>query len=481
MLTRKRITPGERQVQLLWLQSPGRELATEEGHRVTVVYPGRNDNRGPDFRDAVIASEEGVLKGDVEIHVRSSDWYVHRHDRDAQYNRVVLHAVLWHDCSLPTTLKNGTEVPVLVLSKSMRQQLQLWPEQPLPCSGYREPVDGQSLRELLRMAGLLRFRQKAARFVRELEASTAEQTLWRATMRAVGYARNSAPFERLADMLPLCSLHQGDGPAGVQAIMLGAAGLLPSQRPSWKAEAGEEAQELERRWRLADRNFTPMSETDWCLSGVYPNNSPVRRIVAVSHLLHRYRHAMLLPAMLQLVKRAPVGTGRSLERALMVEGDGHWRSRFDLDVGCRTKPSALLGPGKAGEIAVNALLPFSYSWAVSAGDRSLAGKAFELYLHHHKLCDNGITVHMARQLGIRHGTALTACEQQGLLYLYADYCREGRCRECPCGTGHPPPDSSSQDGAPATSTSFLSQQQTRVENRDGVSAGGLSADPAIDN
>ena len=50
------------------------ELTTEKGKLLKIVYPGRvNDDRGADFRDAVIAINGELIKGDIEVHVKSSD------------------------------------------------------------------------------------------------------------------------------------------------------------------------------------------------------------------------------------------------------------------------------------------------------------------------------------------------------------------------------------------------------------------------
>ncbi len=70
------------------------DLVTEEGEPLRVIYPGRiNDDRGADLRDAVIATKQGVIKGDIEVHVKSSGWRTHRHHQDAHCNRVILHVV----------------------------------------------------------------------------------------------------------------------------------------------------------------------------------------------------------------------------------------------------------------------------------------------------------------------------------------------------------------------------------------------------
>ena len=88
----------EREIIKLWqhLLLNRTELVTEEGERLKIIYPGRvNDDRGADFRDAVIATSQGLIKGDIEVHVSSSAWQAHHHHQDPAYNRVVLHVVMW--------------------------------------------------------------------------------------------------------------------------------------------------------------------------------------------------------------------------------------------------------------------------------------------------------------------------------------------------------------------------------------------------
>jgi hypothetical protein len=74
MVTRNRIKFPEKQVNLIWQQVRGKELTSVEGGRIKVIYPGRtNGGNGPDFQDAVIVNGSALMKGDVEIHVKSSD------------------------------------------------------------------------------------------------------------------------------------------------------------------------------------------------------------------------------------------------------------------------------------------------------------------------------------------------------------------------------------------------------------------------
>jgi hypothetical protein len=441
MITRNRIKFSEKQVSLIWQQIVGKELTSSEDELVSVIYPGRaNGDNGPDFRDAVIVNKSHLTKGDVEVHVKSSDWYSHEHHVDAEYNNVILHVAMWHDCNSATLLQSGNPVPVLCLAKALQHQAYLLPYQ-LPCFQILDHVDRQNLVKLLNTAGEERFKQKAMHFqtkilrpaLRALSAGEeAGQVLFRGMMRALGYAKNTKPFEDLADRMPLNSIESREGLALKQALLLGTAGLLPSQRWQGKVDREKEVQKLEQIWQSVGKKVKTMKESDWNFSHIYPNNSPVRRIIAQSYLLERYCEGKLLAGILQLVKEAPLPGGhRVLENGLTVAGDGYWRDHFDFDVKSKTKISALLGNSKAGEIAVNVILPFTFSWGKLANEEKLTEHAIELYRNYPKLAENCITRHMKKQLFLEEPFDFTACHQQGLIHVFRNYCREGRCSECP--------------------------------------------------
>jgi len=442
MITRNRIKFPEKQVSLIWQQVMGKELTSTEDELVLVIYPGRaNGDNGPDFRDAVITNKSHLTKGDVEVHVKSSDWYSHEHHVDAEYNNVILHVVMWHDSNSATLLKNGKPVPVLCLAKALRHQAYLLPYQQLPCSRILDRMDRQTLKKLLNAAGEERFKQKAMYFQAEIlrpalralsAGEKAGQVLFQGIMRALGYAKNTKPFGDLAGRMPINFIESREGLAPKQALLLGTAGLLPSQRWQGKFAGEKEVQELEQIWQSVGKKVKTMSESDWNLSHIYPNNFPVRRIIAQSYLLERYCEGKLLARILQLVKEAPLPGGhRVLENGLTVTGNGYWRDHFDFYVRSKTMISALLGHSKAGEIAVNVILPFAFSWRELANEEKLTENAIELYRNYPKLAENCITRHMKKQLGLEGPSDFTACHQQGLIHVFRNYCREGGCSECP--------------------------------------------------
>ena len=102
-----------------WKERASREesLRAGNGRRFRVIYPGRiGTTAGPDFRDAVLEEEGvGLVRGDVEVHVRQRDRNAHGHDNDPRYNGVVLHLVARMDEAY-STLHSGGRVPVLSLS-----------------------------------------------------------------------------------------------------------------------------------------------------------------------------------------------------------------------------------------------------------------------------------------------------------------------------------------------------------------------------
>ena len=437
MITRKRIKIPEKRLSLVWQRLLGRKLTTVEDKHLRVIYPGRiNGDNGPDFRDAVIAmNESNLIKGDIEIHIKSSDWYSHSHHCDPEYNNVILHVVAQHNAGSATLTQNSKSVPVLCLSPELWHQAYLMPYHRLPCFQITKYKDKQALMKLLDIAGEERFKQKAALFRASLHQEEAGQVLFQGIMRALGYSKNTMPFEKLACRLPLNFIERTELRGSLvlkQAWLLGTAALLPFQRLGRRHPKEREAQELEQIWQSIGKGTKTMSEDDWHLSRIYPNNSPVRRIVALSYLLQRYCREGLLAGMLQVVRDTPLMTGhRMLVGSLIVFGSGYWQEHFDFDIGAKTRKSALLGHSKAAEIVVNVILPFAFAWGKITGELGLKEKAIKFYNHYPKLAENEITLHMARQLCLGDVSDFTACHQQGLIHIFRNYCREGRCSQCP--------------------------------------------------
>lgn len=132
----------ERWLHTLWGRQDWRgvRLQTHNGQSVHVLHPGTwNDDQGPDFLQAQIFLDQVLWVGSIEIHVRSSDWYLHNHPRDQNYLPVILHVVWQLDPRHP-------DLPTLELSRyftlpQLRESvLHMGDIASLPCHRILRPV-----------------------------------------------------------------------------------------------------------------------------------------------------------------------------------------------------------------------------------------------------------------------------------------------------------------------------------------------------
>lgn len=435
--TGEKLAEGE--LSLLWYSvgfaRPG--LRTRCGRRVRILYRGLpNGERGPDYLGAALSWGRGKPRcGDIELHLRTSQWRAHGHQRDPHYQGVILHVVWQDDDPRPTLLPNGRQVPVLVLGAQTGKEGVLIPRTVGSCLQRADP-DRAWLGEVLDRAGEDRFLGKAARLEGEMAALPAQEVLYQALALALGYSQNKEPFQRLAASLPLGVLEgflwgkdPGRQEVVAQALLLGMAGLLPSQRGLGAGSPWGGL--LEEAWRSYGLGPSLGPEA-WRL-GVRPENHPARRLAGLASLVVRSLEPGLLPWLLGPLAppRSPAWWGR-----LVQEAGGYWRDHFDLRrPGLPLGPS-LIGRGRALEMAINALLPFAYAYGQVRGDSSLSLEALEAYSLLPSPGPNRVTRHMGRQLlGASSALAASAQRQQGLLHLFRSFCTQGKCRACPLASG----------------------------------------------
>ena len=126
----------ERELAHIWegQRFPPQALASADGQPLTVLYrglPGRGP--GPDFRAAVIETPRGTLRGDVELHLRASDFRRHGHHRDPAYDGLALHLVYWADEGPSTLLASGRRVPLAALApwvERRSEEIRRWLDRP---------------------------------------------------------------------------------------------------------------------------------------------------------------------------------------------------------------------------------------------------------------------------------------------------------------------------------------------------------------
>jgi hypothetical protein len=433
---------SENEVVLFWQEQVQKQRywADTEGKSVEIVYPGRlNDSRGGDFRDALVGSSLGANPGCIEVHTSASGWRSHGHHKDTAYNRVVLHVVLEADRPGLTVLQNGQNIPTIALNESaLNNRLQNRFAAGLPCKGIGRRWKPFSIVEALAGAGDIRFESAISRFSTSTEAG---QSLFEGILEALGYSKNKVPFKALGGFLPLSCLEQiirscsseEESLIKVQAILFGKAGLLPSQR---HLVATDEVyvKSIEANWAAYSLSSS-LSLRDWELFKVRPGNYPVRRIAALSYLLHIWKEKGCFESLLDLVRR--VSLNRSdidLEAAFLTPARGYWANHLDFNARKFKQNAFLLGRARAAEIIVNVVLPFISAWGELNSEAELSLKARQIYNSYPSLQTNSLEKHMLNQLALNRKQVNFARYQQGLIHIYKTLCIQGKCSECTFST-----------------------------------------------
>lgn len=412
--TQRSSGPSEAEVARWWCSRAAQlsGLRTSHGEEIRVISAGLpNDDAGPDFRHAIVASvETGRVRGDVELHVRASHWEAHGHHRDPRYNGVILHVVWQDDRSGATELESGGRVPVLSMEGRLEEGFSGLRSAPgslgdvgtEPCRAALERLGWSAVQRALERAGEARFLEKARLFRRALRRQEADQVLYGGILEALGYSRNQVPFRELARRLPWRGLRgvlRDGGAPELETLLLRAAGL---ERPPEPGASGEN-----RGWRVFR---------------VRPSNHPAQRLRGAAVLLARYGAEGLTAGILERLKTAPASRAiRCLEQGLMAKEAG-------------TESVALIGRDRASVIAVNVVLPFLWAWGSEVGELGIAERARELYRGYPRVGTDRMVRQMEERLGIRERPlGMTARHQQGLHHLFHRCCSRGGDVRCPLG------------------------------------------------
>ncbi len=444
--------PESELIKIFQNQLPGKKgLVTEEGEPLQIIYPGRiNGGQGPDFKDAVIITGNKILKGHIEVHIKSSSWYEHRHHQDKAYNQVIMHVVMWHNDNVTTVLENGKKIPLLALYKfNIETTYEEWSDlkRPyniitMPCRRVAQHPDNRDIiNESLDKTGEDRFFNKVSSFRADFTEMEADESLYRGIMGALGYSRNKQSFIELAHHLPLKTLTEilnynipeEECLTRQQSLLLGTSGLLPSQYENSQMSNKLNSiwiNKLETLWKSYNQNYIMPSDS-WYFCNIRPGNSPILRLLAISFLLLRYRQKGLLEGLTGLIRESFLKQDyHKLQQGLIVDPSDYESGNYSPALFNGSESTALLGRNRADDIIINILLPFSFAWGNFTSQPELEWISLEFYRHYPKLATNTIERHMIKQLGLENRQINSARRQQGLIRIYKNFCTEGKCNDC---------------------------------------------------
>src|SRR5882724_7265983 len=212
-----------------------KNLLTSEGEQVTVLKTGTlNSNAGPDFFNAKIKIGEIDWVGNVEIHIKSSDWFAHHHEKDAAYDNVILHVVWENDKAV---YQNHTAIPTLELKNrvdsSLLDEYRKLINSPtlIACERAFSKVDDLIKISMLDKALMQRLETKAGNVSELLKFNKNdwEETTYQLLARNFGFKVNADPFFQLSKSLPYKSIQKQNGLLQVEALLFGQAGMLETK------------------------------------------------------------------------------------------------------------------------------------------------------------------------------------------------------------------------------------------------------------
>jgi hypothetical protein len=394
------------------------QLFTQDNEPVHIIYPGRlNTNHGPDFLDAKIRIGNAIWVGNIELHVRSSDWEKHRHQHDSNYNNVILHVVYIYDgaCS--------DSVPVLELKDRISRILldrydrlmRLWPG--IACADLLidvKEIVWRSWKDAL----LFQRIERRSLMLQEMLKQTSnnwEECCWRLLARNFGGHINADAFQKMAASLPLNILAKHKNQLNqLEAMLMGQAGLLDQPlEGSYPKMLQKEYRFLKHKYKLNPIHY-PVH-----FLRMRPVNFPTVKLAQLAVLIHRSSH---------LFSKLKVITDiKDIYALFDITANDYWHYHYRFDEPVQYLPKKL-GKQMIGNMIINSIVPLLY-WYAHLHKDDLLKQRMITWLEKLPPENNTITRSWA-SYGVVNDNAF---DSQALIELRTQYCDQKKCLSCRIG------------------------------------------------
>ncbi len=392
------------------------DLRTTSGDEISVISVGnRNFDSGADFINARIKIGGTLWAGQVEIHVRASDWFRHRHQYDDNYNNVILHVVYEYDTDLlkiPTLeVKDKFDISLLLNYNSFVNSRN-W----IPCGEFIGGVqsftvvswfDRMLVEHLENECKELDFKLKNNHY-------DWEQTFYHRLMRYFGLKVNNDSFEYLSRILPLnLLLKHLDNELYVESMLFGCAGFLDKDFDE------EYPRLLKREFKMLKSKFTlkVMPVSNWKFLRLRPPNFPTIRIAQLAkiivkngNLFSKIRDSVSMDDIMNLFD---------------VELDSYWDNHFQFDKVSNVDKKKTFGKTAIDSVFINAIIPMLFYYGKFHSLESYKERAMT-FLEQLEAEDN-VVIRNFKNAGLSFNNAF---QTQAALYMYKCYCKRRRCLEC---------------------------------------------------
>ncbi len=383
--------------QLFLSRKLGNQFATSANETLEVIDFGiYNTNAGPDFLQAIISINGIIWAGHIEFHIKSSDWYRHRHQLDPAYQNVIAHFVYDMDCEVRS---GDFLLPTIELKPLLKgRKLPDIQHATRPCEKSLGSVGNEIIRHQIRRSFQMRLTRKSDVILSDIHRLRGDinKALYVSFARVFGGKVNAPAFERLVSLVDLNKMRRWAGsPEKFENILLGAAGLLHCDKKAQTSRAA--LQEYLCYKSMCGQQ--EMNSSEWRYSRMHPGNFPDKKIRQFSTL---FRTGISPESLVQNIDTAKV-----LQDFFATSG---------------------LSPDLIRLLLINTVIPFVYAMGVYSGRPALCSSASE------RLSDIAAEKNRVIRSWEKSGIKpLTALESQGLLELATVYCNHKKCLLCNIG------------------------------------------------
>ncbi|TCD26224.1 DUF2851 family protein [Pedobacter psychrodurus] len=399
-------------------------LQTATGESLKIINPGLlNKNAGPDFFNAKIEIGDTIWAGNVEIHLKSSDWLKHNHQINTAYENVILHVVYEHDVEIKRI--NNSVLPVLKLKNRISADLIKKYENlfltltDFPCIAQIGRVDEIIVNSFLSRTLIERFEQKTAPVTETLNELNGnwDETFYRFMARNFGFKVNALPFELFAKAVPqnIYAKHKNN-PHQIEALVFGAAGFLNDHfEEEYPRKLKTEFQFLQKKYKI-----TPVEVSMWKFMRMRPQNFPTVRLAQFAALIVKANH--LFSKIMEIKNVAEL---RNLFENLPV--NDYWKTHYHFKK-VASSVNIQIGKTSVDNVLLNTVALFLFAYGKHTATQFYINRAIKL-LESLPAEQNAITDKFT-EAGVKIANAFAS---QGILQLKKQYCDEKKCLSCGIG------------------------------------------------
>ncbi|WP_055443095.1 DUF2851 family protein [Lacinutrix himadriensis] len=399
-------------------------LKTAAQEPVFVLQVGtHNHNTGPDFLNAQIKIDDQLWAGNVEIHIKSSDWFLHNHEQDKNYDSVILHVVWEHDIEIHR--KDNTVIPTVVLkdvvSKTALQNYQkLFSKKQkwINCENDFASISDFVLSNWLERLYFERLERKSTAITQLLQVSKNnwEAVLFKMLAKNFGLKVNGDAFLSLASSFPFNLVQKlQTKQSSLEALLFGQADLLEGNvQDLYYLELKKEYQFLKQKHNLSGASVTPFQ-----FFRLRPPNFPTIRI---SQLASVYASQCSL-----FSKIINATTKAEIYNLFAVTTSSYWENHFTFGKVSKTSKKRIT-KSFIDLLIINTIVPIQFSYAKQQG-KDVADAIISIIQEIASEKNSIVTkFHELKPLG------KSAMHSQALLQLKTEYCDKNKCLQCAIGS-----------------------------------------------